>query len=508
MATHPAETRVERFRLVFGADEDSLDFAFGQAIENLDRAFLRVTNVRSCSDGRDVESAANYDVRDLGVNPEIVDASTGRIERYTTGVDEDFQVDLELWESMADPSSPNAWVVREYRRETLVTVTGTTRSLAGLGIVDTGDVVAILCGLACNQPDTLYARVNTTLVVQGSNPDLVFTRASAFGTVSVTYAVVEFTGSNYTVTRFNVAHLSTGAQVVPIHNVGDWARAIFFTTYRAAPNENGLDEIGVVHYQLTPTDELVIRLNPGADNVFSAQYVSAGAVVSNPDFDVQHRNSYRTSDPIDTADNVKTFALTSVGDMARAGTYATAECAGAGQALPRAMTSYRLSAVDEFEFRRSRDGQPQEYSWWVVVFPDFLGPFVGIAVGGFELPRGTGSGRQTFRGSGLDGFELARGTGSGRQTFRGTGLDRFPLPRGTGSATNTPPPQPFPPGAGLVLSVALVRELQLEALAFRRLVQDATLVSTLERDVTLVRQVTLPVGLDRELELEADFLRT
>ncbi len=247
---------------------------------------------------------------------------------------------------------------------------------------DDADVVVFLTGAA--NPHTDEFESQRCMVTSAWNAGLdrpEFTRGESGNACDVSYAVVEFSGSNWSVER--IQHTFTGAnpQTEPVTDVGDRTRAFFHHQQRNTGDTaaDGLEQTGA-EVELTDSTTLTYRLNQGTGS-WGVNMISVTWIISNSETTsgermiVEHvhppervANLAGGSGPGDDSWSVAITPLTySLIETAIAGM--TSQSDGTGNSYPRGEINAELIDSSTVQLYQSDDGQPQEYTFQVVQFP-------------------------------------------------------------------------------------------------------------------------------------------
>ena len=211
----------------------------------------------------------------------------------------------------------------------------------------------------------------------------VFTRGgSLFGT-TVSYAVVEFSGSNWNVQRVEHTYngASTQTQAIP-QPVTDITSAFLHNQMRmnAGTSWDGLDDSGA-QIELTADDTITYTLPQSTSNWGTGGQVGVTWIVENIDTDpetrmiVEHQNPLErqpgnTSEGVNNEEDQWSITVNAVRDVSETSIAgASSQSNGGGLAFPRGSVSFTLDNDSTVRAFQSDDGQPQEYTFSVVQLP-------------------------------------------------------------------------------------------------------------------------------------------
>lgn len=288
----------------------------------------------------------------------------------------------EIWEYVGGSNGSNEMVVWDSDVCTFGAGSSTCNgsSVSGFSGND-AKIVVFVTGHA--NPDTGTANDQLCMITSAWNSGLdrpEFTRGTTGNDCDVSYTVVEFSGSNWSVER--VSHTFTGAdpQFQAVTDVGDRTRAFFHHQQRNIPgNSEALDERGAT-VELTDSTTLTYTISQGG--AWGGNMNSETWVISNSETTVGQRMIVEHVHPPQrlTADltegagpgnDVWNIAITplsySLSETAIAGM--TSQSAGGGTSWPRGEINAELIDSSTVRLYQSDDGQPQEYTFQVVQFP-------------------------------------------------------------------------------------------------------------------------------------------
>lgn len=301
--------------------------------------------------------------------------------RHNTGTTN--HIFWEIWEYVGASNAANEMTVWETG-----TCTFGVGSLTCNGPTPTGysgtdaDVVVFLTGTAnphIDQFEPQRCMVTTAWNAGLDRPE--FTRGETGNACDVSYAVVEFSGSNWNVER--IPHAFTGAnpQTEPVTDVGDRTRAFFHHQQRNTGNTaaDGLEQTGA-EVELTDSTTLTYRLNQGTGgwngNTDSVTWIISNTeTVTGNNMIVEHlhpaerlANQAAGSGPGQDSWTIGITTLThQLSESAIAGM--TAQSDGTGNSYPRGTILAEFIDSSTVKLYQSDDGQPQEYTFQVVQFP-------------------------------------------------------------------------------------------------------------------------------------------
>ncbi|MEK7462630.1 MAG: hypothetical protein AAB618_03575, partial [Patescibacteria group bacterium] len=175
-------------------------------------AFMRITNTGYTGSGRNT-SAGTANADDTTVymtNPENITSSV-TFQRGASAA-QNTRISWEIIEYKGVAGGENEMIVR--RQEDLAYVSGNTTltSSAVSGIVTDADVAVFITGqFNVSTAATVYNRGFSTAAWNSGADTVTFTRGASGNIANVSYAVVEFTGSNWRVQRSEHTYVAAGA---------------------------------------------------------------------------------------------------------------------------------------------------------------------------------------------------------------------------------------------------------------------------------------------------------
>jgi len=203
-----------------------------------------------------------------------------------------------------------------------------------------------------------------------------FTRGQTGNLCSVSYAVVEFSGSNWSIERAEYEFNGAATQTDTITSVGDISRAFFHTQQRNvdAGAQDGLCQAGS-EVELTDPTTITYRL-PQATTGWGVNMDAVTWVIANSDTTpdalmmVEHLNPPEHPTGGSEEDNWQ-ISITSLtyGMSGAAITGMSSQSDGCGEAFPRGYISAELTDRTTVDFWQSDMGQPQEHTFQATQFP-------------------------------------------------------------------------------------------------------------------------------------------
>ena len=343
-------------------------------------AFVRIVNTRLTGNGND--SGYNNPwavIEDFGAFVRVVDFPTQIIfTRNANPVAEDTQVCYEIIDYVGLPDSDNAIQVLD---QNFVTYTTGLTAVSGPSVTptDDADVVVFITGQAGEENiSTQWGETLSTASWDDVNDQAVFTRGEASGSEDdndLSYAIVEFTGINWKIQRFQHTYIGTAPEIQNITPLGSLSKA-FLHTQHSSGTDTGLDTQGEEAW-LSATDEITFDLETNANfgGVVTVAWVIENLQNSGTIMNSQHLSGSRAAnfpcqplacEPDTWTETIPTPVLSTtntaiMGENNRS--------FGGGIAYPRGAIALELTADDTITLTRTDTGQNQNYRFSVVEFP-------------------------------------------------------------------------------------------------------------------------------------------
>lgn len=335
--------------------------------------FFRITSSNFTGMGR-TSGGGSQNTDDFTVVPVQSGADTVLTR---VGSVNDCRVDWEIVQ-YTGTTSDNEFIVREKGVLTLANGVATSSPALPSGISNNNDVVIWITGQAGSYTST--ARPHSTLfTAEMGSTTWTATRGNTSNDGYVAYAIVEYTGSDYTVHSESF----TVASAVTTHTlstaVSDTSKTFIHAQNRYdLTGTSGIDDASVRVY-LSSTTALSVRNETSTDLSLKEHVVY---IVENPNLTVQRVAAEMAGTGEEESETV---SITQVDDTELTSlTGLSSTSAGSGTALPRGYINFTLSSDSSVLIRQSDDGQTSQYSFEVV-----------------EWPAGSGGGGSTVSPSGI-----------------------------------------------------------------------------------------------------------
>ena len=332
-------------------------------VSTLSNAFVRITNSQHTGAGK---SGGGLKERAKDVTADIYFSAVDQIQIHRFGTNYDTRVCWEIIEYVGPPGGVNEFKVLA-QGTTAFSASSLIYSLSFSGASTQGNLAGFICGVA--NPDTGRNDYETGLVT-ASFPDastLQLERGSSGNdAVEVSYAVIDFTGVNWSVQRIEHQYqYNNGTVETESVNVPDISKAFIHAQKRNVGDLKGLDEFGQQVW-LSASNELSFVLRAGATN--PADQYAVVWIISNPDIHVSRGNGALLKNAGSEPD-VENIDIPLQKRISSASLFINNTCSGPGTFYPRPILGARMISADQMELWRSDNGQRQDYRYEVVQWP-------------------------------------------------------------------------------------------------------------------------------------------
>lgn len=326
-------------------------------------AFIRITNSLYASGGVDGDSTVElFYGCVLVTNGDNIGTSITFERDSNVG---EIDVTWEIVEYIGAANGANEFIVRDNVEIAISPSNTTATSSAISGIVTDADVCPIVTGGKSDQNDLSFAKILSTTTWNGGADTFTVERGDTGGTSTISVAVVEFTGSNWTVERAAATVFTSGVATDTISSVGDISRAMCF--HQARHNNFGLDE-QMVEVEITNTTTVTFTTRSGA----SAPDEAVAWVVSNSQTDGTPMDVQRLKGSVTWSGDpdVEPIAITAVTSLATTSLGSmSGHSSGTGVSTARAMINHILTSTTNCNIICNDAGQTWTYNFEVVEWP-------------------------------------------------------------------------------------------------------------------------------------------
>ena len=331
-------------------------------------AFIRIVDTRQQGLGR-TSGGGSQNADDVTVYISDADFAGGSITFTRAGITNDDRICWQIVDYQGKSESANAIKVLDVGTVTHTTSGLTVDTSTISGVTNDNDVVVFITGQS--NVDTARGDWNTAMNTAewiGASDIARFTREEAGSDANpLSYAVVEFTGSNWSVQRVEHAYTSTNAETESITDVGSLSRAFFHHQHRAGAG--GLDEVGGEVY-FSATNQITFDLQDSANLISLAAVVW---VVSNsqtgPDaMIVEHKGGTRSGGATEEYyENISINTVRGLSTTSLMGENARSQ--GTGTVFPVGNIAFNLTSASNVVLITSETSNTQNYRFQVVQWP-------------------------------------------------------------------------------------------------------------------------------------------
>lgn len=386
---------------------DTVDYTLESGIAS-DAWFFKIASSAHTGMGQ-TSGGGNQEADDFMVSVSHSGNNT-TLTRY--GTTNDCRVDWEIIQYIGGSGGANEIKVRS---KGTTSGTAQTLSVAIPGTVsNNSDLVPFITGQRSQSTRSYPGRGLATSVINGSNVD--FKRSAALDDFTLSYAMVEFTGSNWTIsneTFTNPATTTTEASVTLGTSVTAVAETFLHCTFRyETTGATGLDDCHT-KVRLTSTTALGVESQTNTDNTLKNHSVW---VIQNPDMTVTRYTGTMAGTGEEEVDDI---TITAVGAMDETLTTLQNDTTGTGTAQPRGFINHELTTTTNLRLRQSDNGQTSLYAIEIVELPQSTGTThaaTGALTGDAATASGTANRFRAFSASGSLSADGATTTGSANRT--------------------------------------------------------------------------------------------
>lgn len=205
-------------------------------------AFMRITNTLNTGAGSGTEGNAD-DTTVYISNPENITSSVTLTR--PAGATGDTRVAWEIIEYIGAPGGQNELVVRDQGTATYGSAATTVNTATASGVVDDTKVAVFVTGQLNPDTSTNYQQGLSTAAWNGGTDTATFTRGESGNAAALSYAVVEFSGTNWQVQRSEHNYTAAGTtETESITPVNSLSRAFLHTQKRMGANQNSHGDFG------------------------------------------------------------------------------------------------------------------------------------------------------------------------------------------------------------------------------------------------------------------------
>jgi hypothetical protein len=334
-------------------------------------AFVRITDTHNTGPGRTTAGGGAQNADDITAyisNPANI-RTNFTITRPSTATG-NTRVNWEIVEFIGDAGTDNEMIVRGVGSVSMALASVTATGTAVATTTDDGDIVVFITGIENRDAArNVYYAGQVSAAWSSTTNQPVFTRGAGGAVVSVSYAVVEYTGINWNIQRSEHTYASTTVtETENITLVNSLSRTFIHTQKRmtAQGNVNNfghevwLSSIGAVSYRLEAA-----ATTPGGHT--SVAWIIENQQTSNGAMKVQRTNGTTNAgtEPVSLAISI----FTPIQSAANASIFANTRVVGANTTFPLPMAGARITSTTTYELWRSEASGDMTYRTEIVEWP-------------------------------------------------------------------------------------------------------------------------------------------
>ena len=346
----------------------------------------------------------------------------------------------EIWEYIGPSSANNEMKVLDTGK---CTFEGSSLICEGVSatVTDDADVVVYITGIGNYQTNkNNIQRCMVTSEWIGASDVPRFTRKETGESCDISYAVVEFTGSNWAVQRIAHPFTSAASQTETITDVGDISRAFFHVQQRntGGTSYDGLCQAGA-EVRLTATNTITYDLSRSTSNwganMDSVVWVVSNSQTENYPLKVTHYNPAVRAGGGSEEDNWQDTITTLTYDINESAIGGlTSQSTGCGNAYPRGFISAKITGANTIDLYQSDSGQRQNYAYQIIEWP--TAPAVDNNITGDESTNSGGGAQSALETqmviTNSNGNDIFSNTGNSHSFSIGRGIHDISIRPSTG----------------------------------------------------------------------------
>lgn len=330
------------------------------------KAFIRICGTRLSGLGNAGTTGVGPDEFAVSINNPgnlLINSTFERVDTTNTS-----RIDWEIWEYIGPAGAANEFKVLD-QAEIGDSVSSATIDGAAATPADDDDVVVWITGTRHGDGATGGALkiLYTSEWVAASNIPRFTNQVTNAGARDLSYAVVEFTGSNWKIQRAEHSYSAAGStETETITAVNGLTRAFIHGQFRSA--NAGLDELGQEIW-LSATDTVSFFIVSGASvDMTGVAWIIENTQTDGTPMDVQHISGSQGSgggEPEEWTETITAISATDETSVVGGGSTST----GTGNSVPRGWAGLRLTNTTTVTLWRGDTGQTTAYSFDVVELP-------------------------------------------------------------------------------------------------------------------------------------------
>jgi hypothetical protein len=331
-------------------------------------AFIRITNTNNTGAGN-TTGGGSQDVQENTVyiqNPDNIETSITFTRDLAFG---DTFVDWEIVEFIAQPNTDNEMLVQSASTVGM-TFGQTTISGAVVAVDDDADVVVFVTGVSGDDANNNFYATQVTADWDSLNSRPVFTRENTGNSfIEISYAVVEYTGVNWSVQRVEHVYTAAGvgetATITPVTSLGQvfihsQKRMGADVTVASYGHQAYLSSVGAVTFELNPSANMGV-VHASVVWVIENQQAGVGAMKV-------ERQSGTTQGGLEPA-TLSIVIGNELDAVNNSSIFGNSSAGGNNTAHPRATAGLRIINPLRYELWRSDTGTQMQYRVELVQWP-------------------------------------------------------------------------------------------------------------------------------------------
>ncbi len=333
-------------------------------------AFIRITNTGLSGAGPNIGNGTSNadDVTTYITNPENIMSSI--TFQRGVGAANNTRVSWEIVEYQGPAGGENEMIVRSHLPLGYVSGNLTVSSAAITGVVDSTDVVVFITSqFNSNTGATVYNRGLSTAAWNGGTSLVTLTRGASGSIATTTYALVEFTGSNWKIQRVEHAYTAAGAAEAQAMTAVNSLSRTFIHVQKRIPtsthanfgHEVWLSGIGQVSFQLN------VNATTPATHVSVAWVIENTQTLGTPVVVTRSSGTFNTVGIAPQTNNISIGKT--LGDLSVASLFVNDSSSTTLNTWPEPILGARLISTTTYELWRSDIGANIDYRSEVVEWP-------------------------------------------------------------------------------------------------------------------------------------------
>jgi hypothetical protein len=341
------------------------------ALSATSSAFVRITNAHLTGAGNDAGTdGQNADDVTAYISDQIDITSSFVISRPSSATS-NTRVSWEIVEFIGLPGTDNEMIVRGVGEVSLVSTEFTASGAVVTGVAADSDVVVFITGQqnqdqnTTNYNDGLFTAQWDDVANQPT-----FERGDADSSADLGYAVVEFTGLNWSAQRIEHTYTSSGvAETETMNVIGSISKAFTHAQKRVGEGLNTISDGGHLAF-ISSIGAVTFELRDTAQT--PSDHVSVAWVIENTQTGVGEMTTYQSSGEFTNPDPEPAVYSVSIGGMVKTSItsiFGNNTTAGTDTIYPRLHTGFSIASSTSYEVFRSDTNNDIEFRVEVVEWP-------------------------------------------------------------------------------------------------------------------------------------------